>query len=112
MHTRLQPLTGIKVIEFCQIAAGPFARMLLADMGADVIKVEAPYGDGMRGWPPHGGGCSENFASLNRNKRSVALNHKDEGQRAGQVRRAAHRLRRRPPALGEHTEEALKEIGL
>jgi crotonobetainyl-CoA:carnitine CoA-transferase CaiB-like acyl-CoA transferase len=78
----LQPLTGIKVIEFCQIAAGPFAGMLLADMGADVIKVEAPEGDGMRGWPPHSRGYSENFASLNRNKRSVALNLKDEVQRA------------------------------
>src|SRR5690606_35628248 len=52
--------------------------MLLADMGADVIKVEAPQGDGMRAWPPITDGYSENFASLNRNKRSVCLNLKDE----------------------------------
>ena len=76
MEKILQPLAEIKVIEFCQIAAGPFAGMLLADMGADVIKVESPEGDGMRGWPPHTQGYSENFASLNRNKRSVVLNLK------------------------------------
>jgi len=72
-----RPLSGIKVIEFCQIAAGPFAGMLLADQGADVIKVESPEGDSMRGWPPHTEGYSENFASVNRNKRSVVLNLKN-----------------------------------
>ena len=76
METPL-PLAGIRVIEFCQIAAGPFAGMLLADQGADVIKVEPPGGDGMRGWPPHSGGFSENFASLNRNKRSIVLDLKN-----------------------------------
>ena len=76
------PLAGIKVIEFCQIAAGPFAGMLLADQGADVIKVEAPEGDGMRTWPPHTDGYSENFASVNRNKRSIVLNLKDPGDLA------------------------------
>jgi crotonobetainyl-CoA:carnitine CoA-transferase CaiB-like acyl-CoA transferase len=72
------PLKGVTVIEFCQIAAGPFAGMLLADMGADVIKVEAPGGDGMREWPPFTDGYSENFASLNRNKRSVVFNLKSD----------------------------------
>lgn len=76
------PLSGVRVIEFCQIAAGPFAGMLLADMGADVIKVESPEGDGMRNWPPHTGGYSENFASLNRNKRSVVFNLKDKNDLA------------------------------
>ena len=76
------PLSGIKVVEFCQVAAGPFCGMLLADMGADVIKVESPDGgDGLRQWPPLTGGFSENFASINRNKRSVVLNLKDEAQR-------------------------------
>src|SRR3954465_12292882 len=73
----LLTLRGVRVIEFCQIAAGPFAGLLLADMGADVIKVESPEGDGMRNWPPHTGGYSENFASLNRGKRSVVFNLKN-----------------------------------
>ena len=71
------PLSGVRVIEFCQVAAGPYTGMLLADLGADVIKVEPPQGDSMRAWPPLSGGYSENFASLNRNKRSIALNLKD-----------------------------------
>ncbi|HXZ47980.1 MAG TPA: CoA transferase [Usitatibacter sp.] len=71
------PLQDIRVIEFCNVAAGPFCGMLLADMGADVIKVEHPQGgDTMRQWPPLTDGYSENFASLNRNKRSVALDLK------------------------------------
>jgi len=69
-------LSGIKVVEFCEIAAGPFCAMLLADMGADVIKVERPAGDAMRMWPPVNDGYSENFASINRNKRSVVLDLK------------------------------------
>jgi crotonobetainyl-CoA:carnitine CoA-transferase CaiB-like acyl-CoA transferase len=70
------PLSGIRVVEFCQIAAGPFAGMLLADMGATVVKVESPDGDGMRSWPPISNGYSENFSSVNRNKRSVVLDLK------------------------------------
>ncbi|MBP6019366.1 MAG: CoA transferase [Burkholderiaceae bacterium] len=72
------PLAGIKVIEFCSVAAGPFCGMLLADMGAEVIKIEPPGGDTLRQWPPLNDGFSENFASLNRNKESVVLNLKDE----------------------------------
>lgn len=70
------PLSGVKIIEFCQVAAGPFCGMLLADMGADVIKIEPLEGDMLRQWPPISNGFSENFASLNRNKRSVALDLK------------------------------------
>lgn len=81
-------LHGVRVLEFGQIAAGPFTGSLLADLGADVVKVERPAeGDGMRNWPPlsaneAGEMFSENFASLNRNKRSVALDVKDEAHRA------------------------------
>ena len=78
-------LSGIRVIELGQIAAGPFASSLLADLGADVIKIENPKGgDGMRQWPPLNISkqgkeeiYSENFASINRNKRSMTLNIKD-----------------------------------
>ena len=78
------PLAGTRIIEIGQIAAGPFTGSLLADLGADVVKIERPDGgDGMRSWPPLStpdGGTepySENFSSLNRNKRSVALDLKD-----------------------------------
>ena len=71
------PLTGVRVVEFCSTASGPFSTMLLSDMGADVVKVEPPAGDGLRQWPPLNQGFSENFASLNRNKRSAVLNLKD-----------------------------------
>ena len=67
------PLQGIRVVEFCQVASGPYCGMLLADLGADVIKIEPPQGDSMRAWPPLNQGFSENFAALNRNKRSLAL---------------------------------------
>ena len=71
------PLAGVRVAEFCQVLAGPFCGALLADMGADVIKVESPEGDLMRAWPPMVEGYSQYFASVNRNKRSVALDLKD-----------------------------------
>ncbi len=81
------PLQGVRVIEICNVAAGPFGSMLLADLGADVVKIEAPgSGDTLRAWPPLTGPqedrLSENFASLNRNKRSIALDLKDPTQNA------------------------------
>ena len=81
------PLSGVKVVEFCQVLAGPYCGMLLADMGAEVIKVEPPEGDMMRQWPPISDGFSENFASINRNKRSVVLDLKNPAHKA-----AARRL--------------------
>lgn len=72
-----QPLQGLTVIELCNVAAGPFCGMLLADMGAEVLKIEHPDGgDTLRSWPPITDGYSENFASLNRNKKSVTFNLK------------------------------------
>lgn len=71
-------LRGVRIVEICNVAAGPFCGMLLADMGADVIKIEPPgTGDTLRSWAPITDGYSENFASLNRGKRSVALNLKN-----------------------------------
>jgi formyl-CoA transferase len=78
MSVTALPLDGVSVIEVCNVAAGPYCGMLLADMGADVVKVEIPDGgDTLRSWPPINDGYSENFASLNRNKRSVTLDLKD-----------------------------------
>jgi len=82
MQFRMLPLQGIRVIEFCQVLAGPFAGCLLADMGADVIKIESPEGDLMRQWPPILDGYSQYFASVNRNKRSVVLDLKSDAGRA------------------------------
>ena len=68
-------LSGIKVADFSRVLAGPYATMLLADFGADVIKIESPEGDGTRQWSPpqNAAGQSTYFASTNRGKRSVAL---------------------------------------
>jgi len=77
------PLTGVRVVELTHVAAGPFAGMLLADLGADVVKLEPPTGDQMRSWPPiaeddeTGERFSHNFASVNRNKRSVVVDLKE-----------------------------------
>ena len=76
------PLSGVKVIEFCEVASGPFCGMLLADMGAEVIKVEREgVGDSLRQWPPLSNGYSENFASLNRGKKSITLDLKNPAER-------------------------------
>ncbi len=74
------PLQNIKVIDFSQILAGPFCTMLLADMGAEVIKVEKPNGgdDTRRYGPPFIEGESAAFLTLNRNKRSIVLDLKSE----------------------------------
>ena len=76
-----QPLAGVGVVEFCNVAAGPFCGSLLADLGATVTKIESPSGDTLRSWPPLNEGFSENFASLNRNKRSIALDLKNQAHR-------------------------------
>ena len=75
-----QPLAGLKVLEIGQAYAGPLAGMILADMGADVIKVEKPDGgDDARQWgPPFVGDDSAMFHANNRGKRSIALDIKDQ----------------------------------
>jgi crotonobetainyl-CoA:carnitine CoA-transferase CaiB-like acyl-CoA transferase len=72
------PLAGILVADFSRVLAGPYASMLLADLGADVVKVESPGGDDTRTWvPPVRAGVSTYFLGVNRNKRSVALDLRD-----------------------------------
>ena len=70
------PLEGLRVLEYAQYVAGPFAGMLLADLGADVVKIEPPAGDAWRRYEPFDAGESRYFYALNRNKRSVVLDLK------------------------------------
>ena len=78
------PLSGIRVVDLTRILAGPFCTMMLADMGAEVIKIETPgQGDPLRGQGVIRDGLSWYFAAFNRNKKSVTLNlRSDEGRAA------------------------------
>ena len=77
------PLEGVRVIEFTEIIAGPVGGMLLADFGADVIKVEPPWGDPWRGSPgPSGPNESRGFIAVNRGKRSIRVDLTRPGGRA------------------------------
>ncbi len=92
------PLSGLLVADFSRVLAGPYATMLLADLGADVIKVESPAGDDTRGWvPPERDGVSTYYLAINRNKRSVVLDLKDAVDLA-----AARELARRADILVEN----------
>src|SRR6478735_863295 len=70
--TRRAPLDGVLVADLSRVLAGPYCSMLLADLGATVIKVESPGGDETRSWvPPEHMGTSTYYLSVNRNKRSI-----------------------------------------
>jgi crotonobetainyl-CoA:carnitine CoA-transferase CaiB-like acyl-CoA transferase len=86
-QTTRGPLAGLLVADFSRILAGPYSTMLLADLGAEVVKVEGPGGDDTRTWQPpvrdvDGQGVSTYYLGVNRNKRSVALDLKDPGDLA------------------------------
>ncbi len=89
---RAGPLSGLLVADFSRVLAGPYCTMLLADLGADVVKVESPAGDDTRRWVPPvtDAGTSTYYLAINRNKRSVVLDLRDPGQLA-----AARELARR-----------------
>jgi len=77
------PLDGVRVLDLTRILAGPYATMLLADLGAEVVKVEPPGGDDSRAWgPPFVGGESAYYLGVNRNKRGVRLDLAREDDRA------------------------------
>jgi crotonobetainyl-CoA:carnitine CoA-transferase CaiB-like acyl-CoA transferase len=83
------PLNGFRVLDLSSVVSGPMAAVVLADQGADVIKIEPPgWGDGIRGLGASRNGLSAIYSMINRNKRSVAINIKHpEGQ--GLIRRLA-----------------------
>ena len=85
------PLAGLTVLDLSRVLAGPYATQLLGDLGATVWKVERPGdGDETRAWgPPFVGGASAYYLSVNRNKRSVALDFRDPAHRAALQRAAA-----------------------
>ena len=86
----IAPLEGLRVLDFTQNLAGPFATQILGDLGADVIKVEPPGGDPARKWgPPFVGGNSHLFQVVNRNKRGAVLDLKTERGRARALELAA-----------------------
>ena len=83
------PLGGVRVLDLTQVVAGPYCTMMLADMGAEVVKIERPrHGDDLRRTMPYKGrdGHEDYFNALNRSKKSVALDLKDESQRAVALR--------------------------
>ncbi|HSK35422.1 MAG TPA: CoA transferase, partial [Actinomycetota bacterium] len=104
------PLDGLVVADFSRVLAGPFATMLLGDLGADVVKVEHPGGgDETRAWgPPWQGGHSTYYLAVNRNKRSVALDLKDD-----HGRRAARALAGRADVVVENFKAgSMERLGL
>lgn len=103
------PLDGVLVADFSRILAGPYATMLMADMGAEVIKVEGPNGDDTRTWmPPVRDGVSTYYLGINRGKRSIALDLRDEADAT-----AARELARRADVLIENFKPGgLERFGL
>jgi crotonobetainyl-CoA:carnitine CoA-transferase CaiB-like acyl-CoA transferase len=110
MAARQGPLAGLKVIELAHIMAGPVCGLMLADMGADVIKVEKiPGGDDSRRFlPPDIGGESAAFLMMNRNKRGIAVNLKSEAGR-DVVRRL---LRDADVVIENYRRGTMKRLGL
>jgi crotonobetainyl-CoA:carnitine CoA-transferase CaiB-like acyl-CoA transferase len=110
------PLTGVRVLEYAQYVAGPFAGMLLADLGADVVKIESPAGDAWRRYEPFAAGESRYFYALNRNKRSVVIDLKHPAGRADSERLIASAdavLHNFPPARARRfglDRERVREI--
>jgi crotonobetainyl-CoA:carnitine CoA-transferase CaiB-like acyl-CoA transferase len=82
LHPLGKPLAGLRVLDLTRVLSGPFASMLLGDMGAEIIKLEAPGGDETRAFPPLRQGESHYFLSVNRNKRSIVVDlRREEGRK-------------------------------
>jgi crotonobetainyl-CoA:carnitine CoA-transferase CaiB-like acyl-CoA transferase len=104
-----RPLDGLIVADLSRVLAGPYCSMLLADLGATVIKVESPAGDDTRTWmPPEHEGISTYYLSINRNKRSIVLDFRD----ADDVALARELLRRADIAIENFKPGSLAKFGL
>ncbi|MGH7868908.1 MAG: CaiB/BaiF CoA transferase family protein [Candidatus Dormibacteraceae bacterium] len=103
------PLDGLLIADFSRVLAGPYCTMLLADLGATVIKVESPAGDDTRSWmPPDRQGVATYYLAINRNKRSVTLDFNDSADL-----RLAHELATRADVFVENFKPGgLKRFGL
>src|ERR1019366_8653222 len=95
--TKPSALAGLRVLDVTQVMAGPFCAMLLADLGADVIKIEPPSGDSTRHMPGAVDGDTPSFNAVNRGKRSVMINLK-----APEGRKLVERLARSTDILIEN----------
>src|SRR5664279_4871171 len=78
----MQPLSGLLVLDFTTLLPGPLASLMLAEAGAEVIKIERPGGEDMRRFPPSFDGESATFAMLNPGKKSLTLDLKSDADRA------------------------------
>lgn len=88
--TLSQPMAGLRVLDFTMMMAGPYCTRLMADLGAEVIKIEAPDGDPIRKSIPQREGCSAYFGHLNAGKRSIVLNLKNAAGKCAALDLAAH----------------------
>ena len=104
-----RPLEGLLVADYSRVLAGPYCSMLLADMGATVIKVEGPSGDDTRTWvPPTKDGVATYYMSINRNKKSIVLDYSKPEDRALAVELG----RRADIALENMKPGGMKKFGL
>src|SRR5438132_4580906 len=85
MHAMMQPLSGLLVLDFTTLLPGPLATLMLAEAGAEVIKIERPGGEDMRVMPPVHDGEAIVFAMLNRGKKSLVLDLKSDSDRKALV---------------------------
>jgi crotonobetainyl-CoA:carnitine CoA-transferase CaiB-like acyl-CoA transferase len=109
MNTARRPLEGLLVADYSRVLAGPYCSMLLADMGATVIKVEGPAGDDTRTWvPPTKDGVATYYMSINRNKRSIVLDY----NKAEDRELAVELGRRADIALENMKPGGMKKFGL
>ncbi|MET4808320.1 CoA transferase [Limibacillus sp. MBR-115] len=104
----LKPLDGVRVLDFTRVLAGPYCTALMADLGADVIKVEAAHGDDYRHVGPFNQNESLLFQAINRGKRSISLNLKSDGD----ISKVKHLLRDTDVLVENFRPGVMEKLGL